>query len=62
MSIAEEMVVQEVEMPPRKPDDLGKGGIDRLRIVRPAAFEKRFLVTKIADIRTTTRNHNRIGH
>src|SRR5262245_43014283 len=62
MCIAEEVVIQEIKMPSRKTVDLAKRRIHSLGIKRPAAFEKRFLIAKVADVRTSARYDDRVGH
>src|SRR5207249_421747 len=61
-AIAEEMIVEEVQMTTGQPLDLGQGGIDRLRVKPFAAFEKRLLVAEVTDMRTAARDDNRIRH
>jgi hypothetical protein len=59
-AIAEQMVVQKVQMPARQPLDLGQRGVDRLRVETLSAFEKRLLVAEVADVRTAARHDNRV--
>ena len=49
--VAEEMVVEEVEMAARQTVDLGERRIDRLGVERTAPFEERLLVTEVTDVR-----------
>jgi hypothetical protein len=60
--IAEQMIVQKVEMPPRQTVDLRKRRVHRLCVERAAAFEEGFLVTEVADVRTAARDDDRVRH
>ena len=61
LAVAEQVVVQEIEMPPGQPLDLGQRRIDGLRVERSAAFEERLLVTEVADVRTAARDDDGVG-
>src|SRR6185437_14903116 len=56
------MVVQEIQMSPGKPIDLCQRRIDPLGIKGTTAFKKCVLIAEIAMMRTTPRNHDRVGH
>ena len=60
--IAEEVVVEEVQMAARQALDLRERGINRLRVEAPSAFEERFLVAEVADMRTAARDDDRVRH
>src|SRR5262249_38763886 len=62
MRIAEEMVIQEVQVPARQTLDLRNSRINGLRVERAATFKKRLLVAKIANIGASARNHYRVGN
>src|SRR5262249_8119229 len=56
--VAEKVVVKEVQMAPRQTFDLSQRVIHSLRVERFAAFEKRFLVTEVAGVWASARNHD----
>src|SRR5687767_8554747 len=56
------MVVEKIEVTAGQAVDLGKRGVDGLRVERAAAFEKRLLVTEIADVWTSARHDDRVGN
>ena len=60
--IAEEMIVEKVEMPSGQPRDLRQRVVHALRVERSAAFEERVLVTEIAVLGTSARDDKRVGH
>ena len=45
-----------------QPLDLRERGIDRLRVEGLSAFEERFLVAEVADVRAAARDDDRVGH
>ena len=61
-AIAEQVIVEKVEMPARQPLDLRERGVDGLRVERPAAFEERLLVAEVADVRAAARHDDRVRH
>lgn len=60
--IAEQVVVQEVQMAARQPVDLGERRVHRLGVERLPALEERLLVTKVAHVRAAARDHDRVRH
>ena len=59
--VAQEMVVEEVEVPAGETVDLRERGVDRLRVERPAALVERVLVAEVAVVRTAAGHHDRVG-
>ncbi len=59
-TIAEQMIVEEVEMPARQPIDLGERVVHSLGVERPAAFEERVLVAEVAVLRTPAGDDDRV--
>ena len=59
-AVAEQVVVQEVEMAARQPLDFRQRGVDGLRVERSAALEERLLVAEVADVRTPARDDDRV--
>ena len=59
---AEQVVVEEVEVPAGEAVDLGEGVVDRLHVERPAAAEERLLVAEVADVRAAAAHDQRVGH
>src|SRR5688572_15399594 len=60
--IAEQVIVEKVEMPPGQPADLRQRRIHLLGVEAAPAFEKRVLVAERAMVRAAARNHDRIRH
>jgi hypothetical protein len=60
--IAEEVIVEEIQMASRQALDLRQRRINGLRIERSSALEERFLVREVADVRAAARDDNRIWH
>src|SRR5262245_31635169 len=60
VSVAEEMVVEEVQMPPGKSLDLAKRTVHSLGVERAPTLEECLLVTEVTNIRTSARNHDGI--
>ena len=50
-AIAEQVVIEEIQMAPRQALDLQQRRIDGLCVEGPTAFEKRLLVAEVADVR-----------
>jgi len=61
-AIAQQMIIEEVEVPAGKPLDLGEGLVDALRIERATALEKRILVAEVAMMRTSAGDDDGVGH
>ena len=61
-AVAEQMVVEEVEVAAGEAVDLGQGVVHALRIEGAAALEERLLVAEVADVRTAAGDHDRVGH
>src|ERR1700730_13671310 len=59
---SEEVVVQEVQMAPRQPVDLGQGGVDGLRAELLVALEEDDLVAEGAERKEYARDHYRLRH
>ena len=59
---AEEVVVEKVQMPSRKPVDLGQGRVDGLRVELLASFEESDLVAEVTYVRAAARDDDRVGH
>ena len=49
--VAEQVVIEKVQVTARKTIDLGERGVDRLGVEGLAAFEERFLVAEVAHVR-----------
>jgi hypothetical protein len=49
--VAEQVVIEKVQVTARKTIDLGQRGVDRLGVEGLAAFEERFLVAEVAHVR-----------
>ena len=49
--VAEQMVVEKIEVPARQPIDLVESRVDGLRVERAPALEERLLVAEVADVR-----------
>ena len=60
--IAEQVIVEEVEMAARQPIDLGERVVDALRVEGLAALEERVLVAEVAVLRAAARDDDRVGH
>ena len=60
-AIAEQVIVEKIEMTARQPLDLGQRRIDGLRIKRAPAFEERLLVAEVAHVRASARDDDRVG-
>src|SRR2546421_6723658 len=61
-AIAQEMIVEKVEVPAGEPLDLGEGLVNSLRIEGSTALEKRILVTEVAMMRTSAGDDDGVGH
>jgi hypothetical protein len=60
--IAEQVIVEKVEMATRQALDLGEGIVDALGVEGSAAVEERVLVAEIAVLRAAARHDDRIRH
>ncbi len=60
--VAEQVIVQEVEVAPGQALDLPQGGVDGLRVKRSAALEEGVFVAEIAVVRAAARDDQRVGH
>ena len=60
--IAEQVIVEEVQVTARESLDLGQRRIDGLGIEGAAPFEECLLVTEVAHVRTAARDHDRVRH
>src|SRR6185503_8263878 len=60
--IAEQMVVEEIEVAPGQPRDFGQRGVDALRVEGSPALEERILVAEVAVHRATARHDDRVRH
>ena len=61
-AVAEQVIVEEIEMPARQPRDFGQRIVDALRVKRSPAFEERVLVTERAVVRAAARYDDRVRH
>ena len=59
-AIAEQVVIEKIQMTAGQTIDFGQGGIDALRIKGSPAFEERLLVAEVADVRASARDDNRV--
>ena len=59
--VAEQMVVEEVQVLAREAVDLGERPVDRLRVERAAALVEGILVAEVAVVRAAARHNDRIG-
>src|SRR5262249_31584413 len=59
-AIAKQMVVEKIQMASGQTFDFGERRIDRLRIKSASAFEERFLVAEVTDVRAPARHHDRV--
>ncbi len=57
-SVAQQMVVEEVQMPSGQTRDFGEGGIHALCVERSAALEERILVAEVAVFGAAARHHD----
>ena len=55
-AVAEQVVVEKVEVTPRQPRDLGQRVVDALRVERSAAGKERVLVAEVAMLRAAARD------
>ncbi len=60
--VAEQVVVEKVQVTPGQALDFRKRRIDGLRVKPATALEERVLVAEIADVRTTARDDDRVRH
>jgi hypothetical protein len=60
-AIAEQVVVEKVEMPARQPRDLRQRIVDALRVERSAAGEERVLVAEVTMLRAAARHDDGVG-
>jgi hypothetical protein len=60
--VAEQVVVQEVQMPAGQAVHLGQRIVHGLGVEGPAALEECFLVTEVAGVRTAAGDHDRVRH
>ena len=61
-AVAEQVIVEEVEMAARQPLDLGERVVDPLGVERAAAVEERVLVAEVAVLRAAARDDDRVRH
>ena len=59
--VAEEVVVEEVEVPPGQPLDLRERVLDRLHVEGAPSREEGVLVAEGAGVRAAARDHDRVG-
>ena len=59
--VAEQMVVEEVQVPAGEAVDLRESPVDRLRVERAAALVEGILVAEVAVVRAAARHDDRIG-
>ena len=62
MAVAEEMVIEKVEMASRQAVDFGESFVDTLRVETSAALKERVLVAEVAVLRTAARDDDGIGN
>ena len=62
VTIAEEMVVEEVEMTAGQPFDLSESFVDTLRVKAAAALEEGILVAEVAMLGTTAGDNDGVGN
>ncbi len=60
-AIAEQVIVEEVEMASGQAVDLGQGSVHGSRVERPPALEEGLLVAEVADVRTPARHDDGVG-
>ena len=60
-AVAEQMVVEEIEMTAWQPLDLGQRIVHALGVERTAAFEEGVLVAEVAVLRTPAGDDDRVG-
>lgn len=60
--IAEQMIVEEIEMPPGQARDFRERVINTLRVERAAAGEEGILVAEVAVLRAPARDHDGVRH
>ena len=60
--VAEQVVVEEVQVPSGQPVDLRQRGVDRLRVERLPAVEERVLVAEVAVVRAAAGHHDRVRY
>ncbi len=60
--VAEQVVVEEVQVPPGQPVDLGERGVHRLRVEGLPALEERVLIAEVAVVRAAARDHDRVRY
>src|SRR6185369_6893332 len=61
-AIAEEVIVEKVEMPPRQAVDFRERVVHTLRVERSAALEEGDLVAEVAMLRASARDDDRVRH
>ncbi len=61
-AIAEEVIVEEIEVPAWQSIDLRQRSVDGLGVEGLSACEERFLVAEVADVRASPRHDDRIRH
>ena len=61
-AIAEQVIVEEVEVAARQPRDLGERIVDALRVEGAAACEERVLVAEVAVLGTASRDDDRVRY
>ena len=61
-AIAEQVIVEEVEVAAGQPIDLGQRVVNALGVEGTAAGEERVLVAEVAVLRTTAGHDDRVGH
>ena len=60
--VAEQMVVEEIEMASGQPRDFGERVVHALGVERSAAGEERVLVAEVAVLRAAARDDDGVGH
>src|SRR4051794_35781145 len=60
--VAEQVVVEEVQVAARQPVDLGQGRVDRLGVEGLAALEERLLVAEVAHVGAAARDHDGVRY
>ena len=61
-AVAEQVIVEEIQVPSRQPRNLGQRIVDALRVERSPAFEERVLVAERAVVRAAARHDDRVRH
>ena len=61
-AVAEQMIVEKIEMAARQPVDLGQRIVDALRVKAASTLKERILVAEIAMLRAAARDDDRVRH